>query len=173
MNLPETPGTTMMFDHLITLNEFNRAYLIRLMDGFPDEQLDHQSDEGLHSVRWILAHLAICADYGFSQLDMPFICPMTWHAAYGPASMAGTSDRVRPEREELLSVIETGYSKLCDSLRTASVEQLSRRHEVELLRNTVLKTRAELTAHILTTHFATHLGQLSTLRRLQGFKPLF
>lgn len=162
-----------MFSYEITLNQFNRGYLTQLLADLTDEQLDVQPSPGLHSARWILAHLAICVDYGFKQLDKPFVCPMTWHAAYKPSSQPGTSPDVRPAREELLSVIENGYSQLCEALKTAAPEQLNAPHDVELLKQTPLKTKGQLTVHILTTHFATHLGQLSTLRRMLGFQPLF
>ncbi len=162
-----------MFDHAITLNEFNRAYLTRLLTDFSDEQLDAQPSPDLHSARWILAHLAIAVDYGFKQLDLPFVCPKTWHVAYGPASAAGTNTRVLPTREELLSTINNGYQKLGDALKNADPAPLSELHEVELLKQTPLETKGQLAAHILATHFATHLGQLSTLRRLLGFQPLF
>jgi hypothetical protein len=72
-----------------------------------------------------------------------------------------------------MSVINNGYSLLCESLKNASKEHLSVAHEVDLLKYTVLKTKGQLTAHILSSHFSTHLGQLSTLRRLMGFDPLF
>ena len=162
-----------MFEHSITLNEFNRAYLANLLADVPDDQLDAQPAPGLHSVRWILAHLAIVVDYGFKQLDLPFICPKAWHVAYGPASQSGTDDRVVPSREELLAAINDGYAKLCVALKDATPEKSGDLHEVELLKSTPLKTKGQLVSHILATHFATHLGQLSTLRRLLGYSPLF
>ncbi len=162
-----------MFEMEITLNEFNRAYLESLLASLTDDQLDEQPAPGLHSARWILAHLAVVVDYGFKQLEMPFVCPRAWHAAYGPGTEPGTAAKVRPSREELMSVIKNGYSLLCDSLKNAAEGQLSAAHEVDLLKHTVLKTKGQLTAHILSSHFSTHLGQLSTLRRLMGFDPLF
>ncbi len=162
-----------MFQQLITLNEFNRGYLNRLLADMPPERIDDQLADGLHSVRWILAHLAIAADYGLKQLDLPFVCPMTWHVAYGPSSQAGTSDRIKPTHEELMATIEHGYSTLCHALRSVDDERLAVPHEVELLKSTNLKTKADLVSHILATHFATHLGQLSTLRRMMGLPALF
>ena len=162
-----------MFQQPITLNEFNRGYLNGLLADMPLERLDDQLADGLHSVRWILAHLAIVSDYGLKQLDLPFVCPMTWHVAYGPSSQAGTSDRIKPTYEELMATIEQGYSALCNALRSADEERLAVPHEVELLKSTNLRTKADLVSHILATHFATHLGQLSTLRRLMGLPALF
>ena len=111
-----------MFQQPITLNEFNRGYLNGLLADMPPERIDDQLADGLHSVRWILAHLAIVSDYGLKQLDVPFVCPMTWHVAYGPSSQAGTSDRIQPTLDELIATIEHGYSTLCNALPSVDNE---------------------------------------------------
>ena len=162
-----------MFTCEIFLNKFNRAYLNNLLKDFPDDQLDFQPHPELHSARWILAHLAIVSDYAAKMMDLPSLCPRTWHVAYGPASKPGTSDRVNPTKPELLAAIDEGYSRVCFSLPTVSAEHLSVPHGVALLDGTLLKTRGDLVCHILTTHFALHLGQLSTNRRMLGRPPLF
>jgi len=162
-----------MFEHCVTLNEFNRGYLQLLMADISEDQLDQQPQDGLHSIRWILAHLAVVSDYGFKLLGQPLRCPMAWHAGYGPTSPAGTASSVRPSRDELLHAIEDGYTALCEAVKSAAPGILDGLHDVELLKKSNLQTKADLTAHILATHFATHLGQLSTLRRLMGRAPLF
>ena len=162
-----------MFATDITLNEFNRAYLSRLMADIREDELDCQPHAELHSVRWILAHLAIAVDYGFAQLGMPFVCPADWHSGYGPTSQAGTAANVKPTQDELLAKIDSGYTQLCSAASAASPSQLEEIHEVGLLKGTPLRTKGDLIAHLLATHFAVHLGQLSTLRRLSGRPMLF
>lgn len=162
-----------MFETEITLSQFNRAYLDRLVSDLKDEELDWQPHSASHSVRWILAHLAIAADYGLKQLDLPFVCSAEWHTAYGPTSQPGTADEIRPSREELLQVIEKSYKTLCDAVGQATAEQLTPPHSVAILKRTPLKSKGDIIAHILATHFATHLGQLSVWRRLSGRPPIF
>jgi len=161
-----------MFAYEIVLNKFNRAYLNSLLKDLPDEELDVQPHPELHSARWILAHLAIASDYGSKMIDLPSLCPRAWHEAYGPASQAGTAATVKPSRGELLAAIDDGYSRICYALPTVSVEHFSAQHGVALIAGTLLKTRGDLICNILTTHFAMHLGQLSTNRRLMGRPPL-
>ena len=162
-----------MSRQLSVLNQFNREYLTSLMSDIHNNELDLQLQPGLHSVRWIVSHIAIVADYGLKQFKLPFVCPLSWHAAYGPGSEAGTADSVKPDRDELMDVIEKGYSVLCQAMESASPELLLEPHEVDLLQATAIKTRGDLISHILTTHFSVHLGQLSALRRLLGRDPLF
>lgn len=159
--------------HLITLNEFNRSYLKRLTTDIQESEMDLPAGTGCHSPRWILAHLAVVADYGFRQLGLPFECPIAWHRAYGPTSQAGTHPECAPGGPELLDKIEDLYSKLCTELQKADPALLSKPHAVELLKGTPLLTCGDIIAHLLTTHFAVHLGQLSVWRRLTNRPPLF
>lgn len=162
-----------MFRNEIMLNNFNRSYLQNLLKDLSEESLDVQPAPGLHSTRWILAHLAVVSDYGFMMLDLPKLCPLEWHKAYGPASQPGSCEKVRPSQLELIAAINDGYDKLCHACRTVSVEHLGLPHGVGLLEGTPLQSRGDLICHILSSHFAAHLGQLSTNRRLLGRPPLF
>jgi hypothetical protein len=45
---------------------------------------------------------------------------------------------------------------------------MSQPQTAELLKNTPLKTIGDVMDHLLTTHFAFHIGQLSAWRRLEG-----
>lgn len=162
-----------MFELLVPLNEFNRDYLKRLLHGIPDDQLDATFGEGSHSARWILVHLAIAVDYGFKQFDLPFAAPQEWHKLYGPGSEPFSDKNVRPTKDVLTKFIHEQYAKLCQVAVDSPGKSLEVPHAVPLLDGTPLKSRADLVGHILTTHFSTHLGQLSSWRRLVGLPPLF
>lgn len=162
-----------MFEHEITLNEFNRYYLQNLLAEVPKSSMDELAFEGAHSVRWILAHLAIAADYGLVQFGETMAMPGEWHQAYGPTSQPGSHPTVLPSKADLVAAIDRGYTQLVELARNANVDSMAQSHTVELLRNTPLKSKGDIVAHILATHFATHIGQLSVLRRMSGLKPLF
>jgi uncharacterized damage-inducible protein DinB len=162
-----------MFEALIPLNAFNRDYMKRLLHGIEDSELDSTFGEGSHSARWVLVHIAISVDYGFKQLDLPMVASKLWHKAYGPGSDASSNKDVRPPKEELLKFIDVHYAKLGEAALTADKLKMATDHLVPLLEQTPIKTRADLLAHVLTTHFASHLGQLSSWRRLMGLPPLF
>lgn len=157
----------------LVLNRFNRVYLDRLLADLPEELWDVQPQPGLHSVRWILAHLAICVDFGMKQLNLPGMCPADWLAAYGPRSSPGTAEQIRPSRQQLLDVIERGYELLISEASRADPSILELPQQLSLLPGNPLRTRRDLLGHLLVTHFAVHLGQLSSLRRLLGKPPLF
>lgn len=162
-----------MFENEIALNQFNRRYLGRLVEEMTEDNLDHGPAPGLHSPRWILSHLAIVGDMGLKLIGQSTRLPHEWHAAYGPTSQAGSHDRVRPSFEALMVAITDGYGALCDGARGMTAEWAQTPHGIERLKWSGLLTRGEMLAHLLATHFAVHLGQLSTLRRLQGKPMLF
>ncbi len=157
---------------LTIVNEFNLHLLKRLMADWPESELDWQPQEELHSARWLLTHLAIAVDYGLMQFDLAGCCPAEWHQAYGPGSQPGSAEN-RPSVSELMTVIDESYAKLRSLVPQLDTAPLRETHKVPLLANTPLKTRGDLAAHILSTHFAFHVGQLSMLRRMLGRPPLF
>ncbi len=162
-----------MFESEVALHRLNRTYLDRLVADYPEAELDVQPHPGLHSCRWILAHLAIVSEACLKQLGEATESPAAWFASYGPSTAPGSHPTVRPSREALLAAIEKGYDRLIAAAKSAPAEVLAAPHGIERLTWTGLVTRGELISHVLATHFALHLGQLSTLRRLRGFEPLF
>ena len=162
-----------MFEREITLNEFNRFYLRNLLAEIPKSSMDEVAFEGAHSLRWILAHLAIAADYGRIQFGESMDMPGEWHQAYGPTSQSGSHPSVQPSKADLMEAIDRGYTGLVELAKHTKGEIMQQDHTVDLLRHTPLKTKGDIVAHILATHFATHIGQLSVLRRMRGEKPLF
>lgn len=161
-----------MYQPLASVNEFNLSQLHKLMSDWPEDRIDWQPHAGLHSARWILMHLAIAVDYGMMQLGLQGFCPNEWHSFYGPGSHAGSAE-LRPSVHEILEMIEKGYSQLRSHASELSVSPMTDHHQVGLLAGTPLVTKGDLAAHILASHFAFHLGQLSTLRRMLGKPPLF
>jgi hypothetical protein len=43
---------------------------------------------------------------------------------------------------------------------------------VELFKDSPVQTQGDILSHLMTTHFATHVGQLSVWRRAHGKPPL-
>lgn len=156
-----------------TLNRFTRQYLSMLIDGLTEDQLDLVPVDGFHSARWLLSHIATTGDFGLKLLGLPTNCPRTWQVAYAPGSEGVTHPQIRPSKDELLSKITEVYEQLAQGIESASKELLSEPHGLGLLEKTAIETKGQLISHLLTTHFAVHLGQLSAMRRQMGLPHLF
>lgn len=156
-----------------TLNGFTRQYLTMLVGGLTEEQLDLVPIDGFHSARWLLTHIATTGDFGLKLLGLPTKCLRTWQVAYAPGSDGVTHPEIRPSKVELLAKIADIYEQLAQGLESASQELLAEPHGLALLQRTSIQTKGHLVSHLITTHFAVHLGQLSAMRRQMGLPHLF
>lgn len=162
-----------MFETEMVLNQFLRDYLHQSVDSLSEEQLDATPINGFHSTRWILMHLAVTGDMGLVLLGETKQYPAAWHVAYGPKSSGSTHPKITAGSSELLEKIDQLYPQIQPSAVQAGTALLSQRHQLTLLKDTALQTNGHLLSHLLTTHFAVHLGQVSAIRRQFGFEPLF
>jgi hypothetical protein len=77
-----------------------------------------------------------------------------------------------PTKAELMTAIENGCRRCVAALATADTEMLNQPHAVELLKRSNLKTNADVLCHLMATHAAFHVAQLSACRRGKGKRPL-
>lgn len=159
-----------MFENEIATNQLMVNYLILLASGIEDSELDDQPCENFNPPRWILGHLAVYTDYALRLTGARFACPKEWHRAYARGSSSGSSPDERPSRTELLDAIVNGFQTVRDRCSQLSEEDLNKPHKVPFLKGTALTTAGHVLAHLMTTHFAAHLGQLSAWRRLNGLE---
>lgn len=157
-----------MFDNESALNAFMVDYLNALLDGVEDHELDTPIAPDASSPRWILGHLAIMTDYALRSMGQRFALPMTWHRSFAKGTPGDRLPDPVPRQAELLRAIVEGFARCRELLPSADLERLGKPHAVPMLTGTPLITGAHVLAHLLTTHFAGHLGQLSAWRRTRG-----
>lgn len=162
-----------MFAQEITLNQFLLDYFEALIKDLPDTRLEQQAAGKGHSALWLLGHLAISADFGRMMLGREIKSPKRWILTFGPGSSDEISHPEKFDPRELIEAIRTGYPEVQQQATQADPTTMQEPHGVQILTGSKIITKADCLAHILTTHLAGHLGQLSFWRRLQGEKPLF
>jgi hypothetical protein len=162
-----------MFENEAAVCRYAIGYLEKIVKDFSDSQWDQVAAPGLHSPRWIASHIAIAGDMGLVLVGLPKMCPAAWHAAYGPRSSGTSHEKIRPERDELLELIPRIYGQLAEQAARMPLDFLNQPHSLELLKGTELKTNAHLIVHLMSTHLAVHVGQLTSIRRLWGHPFLF
>ncbi len=161
-----------MFDRELTLFAFNLSYGKLLVADVPDEQLAEQPAEGFNHPAWVLGHLTVSTDFGLEALGQPHAAPKDWHAVFDPGQVPSPERSLYPPKAELVAGYEAGHRRLAEAVRRhADPRRLDRSNPIESLR-AAMPTLADLLAHLLTTHEATHLGQLSAWRRQLGFPPV-
>ncbi len=161
-----------MFERELTLYQFTLNHLRLLAADIDDAQLHVPPFEGANPPVWILGHLAVATDYAGRILGLEPQCPKPWHAQFGPGSKPAELKSPLPGKAELVTAIERGNRRVSEAVPKASADVLSQPHSVEILKPTNLKTLGDVLAHLMTTHQAFHVAQLSMCRRKSG-KPWF
>lgn len=145
-------------------------YTRRLTADVSDADLYKQPAPGMNPAGWLLGHLALSNDFALSIMGEATVCPAEWSQWFGPKSVPLAEGMPRPKKNEFLSMIETGYAKVSAALaKGPAPDKLAAPNPIDFLRGP-LPTAGDLLAHLLTTHVATHLGQLSAWRRAAGLK---
>lgn len=161
-----------MFETQILLYEFNHRYFHNVVADIPADQLANDPGPGFHPPGWILAHLAICTDYPLTLLGGKRRCPKEWHKAFGPMSTPPANLEDYPSKDELIAAYDEGHQAAAAAVAAATEEQVGKPHPVEILKSTVIQTIGDLVSHLMTTHEAFHISQLSSWRRQAGHDPL-
>ncbi len=157
-----------MFDRELCLFAKQNGYLKMLVADLEDGDLQKQPVATMNTGHWILGHLAVCNDYTLSLLGSEKICPAPWWPAFDYASQPGVTDKVSVPKAQLMDYIARGHELIrAACAKGVDAHKMSQPNEFESLRK-ALPTKADFVAHLLTTHIAGHLGQLSAWRRTIG-----
>lgn len=164
-------GATNMFEREIQLNKFLLEYYQRVVADIPADRIGERAPGHGHPPVWVLGHLAINTEFGCQFFGIPVEHP-AWMIDFGPAS----TDEVNAaeySKDDFVKMTLEGYPRLCDAILSGTPEQLDAPHGIRMLAGTPIVTVGELMSHLLTSHFAFHLAQLSGWRRAAGKGPLF
>jgi hypothetical protein len=146
---------------------FTLEYAEKLAADLSDEELTKLPHPGMNHAAWILGHVAIGSDFVAILLGQPTTTDKTWMAKFGPGSTP-VSDRAEyPSKKELLATMRSTHARAIDLLSQATADHLNAPNETPFF-PTEFPTIGALIAHLMTTHAALHLGQLSAWRRVLG-----
>lgn len=163
-----------MMESVLNLYAFNLGYCERLIAEFDSGTIYERPSPSLHAPGWILGHLAIATDWAGRIVGLERTCPASWHRMFGPGTTGEIDAADAPTKEELLAVLRSGHERVAAVVaRGLDPAQLAQAHNAKSLAGTPVRTVGDLLVHLLTTHEATHLGQLSMCRRAAGRPALF
>jgi len=153
---------------------FNLGILDKMMEDVGDDELAAQPIPKMNSPRWILGHLAIAHDMMLQMLEADGVCPSGWREAFGPGSVPNAEGLPTPTKTELLDALRQQFERFQDVSKRVTPDTLAKSHAARLeILQKVFPTRGELTAQLVSNHFALHLGQLSAWRRATGRAAMF
>lgn len=160
-----------MFERESLLNTVLLQQFQLVANDIPSDRIYEPGPGNGHPPVWVLGHLALCAEFGQNHCGGSLTHP-EWMSAFGPGSSDQMEDTGQFHRDELVAGIIDGYPRFAELAQQTDEESMSRPHGVPQLDNTPLNTVGELVSHLLTSHFAFHMAQLSGWRRAAGHPPL-
>ncbi len=157
-----------MFATELKLFAFHHAFAHLLADPVPAGRFAEQPAAGVNHPAWIVGHLAFAADVGLKVSGVPTVCPAGWDATFGIGSVPASDPGAYPPKAELLALYDLTHERLTAAAPHADPAVLASPQPLDFLRPH-MQTMGDLLSHILSSHEAFHLGQLSTWRRVLGF----
>jgi uncharacterized damage-inducible protein DinB len=158
----------MLFENELFLFNFNLKYAHKLVKDLSEDQLQQQPAPGMNTPLWILGHLAVALDYGQILFGKEKLFNEDWHTGFSPMTPPGTAPKAIPSKAELLAALDKGHAAFEQVLKAeATPEKLAAPNPFDFL-IADFPTVGQLCAHMLTTHEAIHLGQISAWRRAAG-----
>jgi hypothetical protein len=161
-----------MFETECNVNRFLFGYAHMLVDELDDGRLCEQPVPGVNHPAWILGHLAYSGDGAVGVLGGQKTLSGDWTKKFGAGSKPASLRADYPSKDELLRILEERFATARELAAAASPEKVVLPNPNARLKDKLPAVRDAVT-FLFTGHFALHLGQLSTWRRLIGIAPLF
>jgi hypothetical protein len=146
---------------------FTLGYAEKLAADLADKELAAQPHAGMNHAAWILGHVALGSDFVALLLGEPTVTDKAWMATFGPGSTPVGDRTAYPTKDELLATMRRTHERAIELLAQATAAQLDAPNETPFF-PTEFPTVGTLITHLMTTHAALHLGQLSAWRRVLG-----
>ena len=169
-----------MFTDCVRCFRFNIKLLRGKFASLDAAHLDAAPVDGLKAPRWVLGHLAEGHFYLVNLLGLadqhPF--PDDWMKAFAPGTPSlrpyGLDDNAdMPPADGLLDYINATEQPIVDAASSVAPGSYGDPHGIDFLYSTGIETQADLIAHLLASHYAFHLGQMSIWERMNGQSPAF
>jgi uncharacterized damage-inducible protein DinB len=163
-----------MMDLILPAFKLNLWYSQKLVADLTEEQMCAQPISGvvMNHPAFLLGHLALVAgNFATGFVGAAPVCPEEWKELFNQGAKP-LADRSRyPSKAELVKALEDAHARLADAVTKATPEMLSQ-PAPEKMRSR-FPTVGGLLAGMMTSHEASHNGQLSAWRRAMGLPPVF
>lgn len=163
----------MALEQEIKVYQFLLGYGEMLVADIASEDAYKLICDGGVSPAWIIGHLGFVSNRILAMCGgQPKIDFDAWKPLFGGGSTPTGQQGEMPAWDELLNVWRQGHADLVELAPSVSPELLAGENPNERLKAS-LPSVEDFLGFVLTGHEGTHLGQLSTWRRVQGRPPLF
>jgi len=151
------------------LYEFQKAYLLKIINDIPNEKLYLNHEKGINSPGWVLGHLVVEVQDISDELDIE-IAPISndWLVRFQEGRpWVKISNEELPSKEELISLFELRYDTLIDAYVTLKKETRQGPQPSKFVSD-IYSNLDSWFAHHMITHLSVHTGNIATWKQING-----
>jgi hypothetical protein len=152
---------------ILAVFRFTLGYAEKLAADLADAELAAQPQPGMNHAAWVLGHVALGSDFVPLLLGQEMLTDEAWTATFGPGSTPVGDRAAYPSKDQLMATMRKAHARAIEVLAQATTQQLDAPNETRFF-PAEFPTVGALITHLMTTHAALHLGQLSAWRRALG-----
>ncbi len=159
-----------MQEHLIFTYRFNLGHIRSLVEDLTDEQMVAQPHGVVNHPAWTLKHLASSANYVARWLGLESTFPADWEATPTVDGVPSGDASQYPSKAELLAELTAQHERVAAALASADPGLFAKEFPDEAMRK-YFPLLGDAVNYMLSSHEATHIGQLAAWRRALGIAP--
>jgi hypothetical protein len=156
-----------MVPEILNSLALNLDLLRNIVADLDENQMVAQVGGVVNHPAWTLGHLAGSFQLMGGELGLALWLPEDWAAMFGTGTTPVSDPRVYPGKAGLLHALDDGQRRLVEALADMNAAELARPLPDERFRRWV-PTIGHAVLHILASHTAMHVGQLTVWRRAMG-----
>lgn len=160
-----------MIAEILNSYSLSLRYLRQLVADVPDEMFTDQRSGAVNHPAWVIGHLTYSAEAIGGEIGLAPWLPGDWAPRFGTGSVPTADRQMYPDKAALLDSLSDAEVRLSDRLLSIGddgmmdpLPDIRHRESFPTIGHAVL--------HILTSHAAVHIGQLTVWRRVVGYGPL-
>ncbi len=146
---------------------FTLGYAEKLAADLSEDEMARFPQRGMNHAAWLLGHVALGADFVALLLGQSMVTDEEWMATFGPGSTPADNRALYPSKDQLLATMRMTHDRAIELLSEATPAQLDAPNQTRFF-PVEFPTVGALITHLMTSHAALHLGQLSAWRRAIG-----
>ena len=160
-----------MVDEVIRSFTRTLDFLRRMLADVPETMMTVQPCGAVNHPAWVVGHLTYSCQAIGGELGLEPWLPVNWEQQFGTGSAPVERRDAYPNKPELLAALADAERRI-----TQRIHELGEADLVKPLPDIRCRdefpTVGHAVLHILTSHAAVHVGQVTVWRRVVGLEPL-
>jgi hypothetical protein len=160
-----------MITEILRSNKLVLDYLRRLVADVPDDWMTRQFGGVINHPAWVIGHIIYSCQAIGGEIGIAAWLPDDWPSKFGTGSVPIEKPDAYLDKKMLLQALDDGQRRL-ETVLSAILESDLDKPLPDVSYREIFPTVGQAVLHILTSHTAVHVGQVTVWRRASGLGPL-